>query len=135
MELVGLVPVSVGVSRRLTVVGELLPKPGELPPESVTEAPLVGETVVVLATSPEFSSAVPPTDAPSLGDCWSVTSPSVVLYHWHWKSVFHISAGSRSAGLVSVSGSSVALAVSVCERKNNVALAHCHYLLHLQRCS
>lgn len=100
-----------GVSRRLTVAGELLPL------TSVSEAPLVGEALVVPATPPEFSSAVPPTDAPSLGDCWSATSPSVVLYHWHWKSLFHISAGSGSAGLVSVSGSSVALAVSVCGEK------------------
>lgn len=102
----GVVQLLVVTSREgdgLSVLAELLPL------DSITEAPFVVEALVegalvVPITSSAFSFTLTPTDAPSLGDCWSETSPSAVLYHWHWKSFFHISAGSGSAPLVFESG-------------------------------
>ncbi len=102
-----------------------LPVPGELfPLNSVPEAPFVVETtveaIVVPIPSPALSFTVPIRETPSLGDCWSETSPSTVLYHWHWKSLFQISAGSGSAGLVLVSGWSVAFAASGWEVRSKI---------------
>ena len=105
----GLAPSSAGASSE----GIGLPVSGEsLPLNSVSEALFVEEAIVIPATPPVFPSAFPPTDAPSFGDWRSEASPSAVLYHWHWKSFFQISAGSGSAVLVSVSGWSVDFAVS-----------------------
>lgn len=75
------------------------------------------EAVVLCNASRAFCSSPKPGGAPSFGDSWSETSPSEVLYHWHWKSFFQISAGSGSAGLVVLSSSSEAFDSPGLERK------------------
>lgn len=75
--------------------------------EAVVEADVevVVEAAVVASISAEVTFEGPPTAAPSFGDCWSETSPSDDLYHWHWKSFFHISAGSASCWFVTFAAS------------------------------
>lgn len=75
-----------------------------LPVRTVSVAPFAVE-IVEVATMPLFSpSDFPPKRAPSLGAGLSESSPSAVLYHWHLKSFFQISAGSGSAALLTLSG-------------------------------
>lgn len=87
----------------------------------LTEAVFVMEAAVEAAafcdTSLAFCSTSTPAGAPSFGDSWSETSPSAVLYHWHWKSFFQVSAGSGSAGSGVLSSSSAAFASSGLDRK------------------
>lgn len=85
----------------------------------LTEAAFVMEAkleAVVLLNASTWSTPTP-AGAPSFGESWSETSPSAVLYHWHWKSFFQISAGSGSAVFVVPSSSSVAFASSGWDRK------------------